>query len=135
MPSQRPLPLIVAACVSAVEGAFLAGYAVYILIQVARLGITGPEPVSNPVSVTLEIVIFAVIGAGLLAAGWGLWHRRRWGRAPAVLGQLLCLVVAVPLAGAVGGVERTIGIVASVTAVVALVCLFLPSTTRALERE
>lgn len=134
MPSQRPLPLTVAAVVSAVEGTFLAGYAAYILIQVARLGITGPDPVSNPVSVTLEIVIFAAIGAGLLAAGWGLWNRRRWGRAPAVLGQLLCLVVTVPLAGAVGGVERTIGIVATIAAIAALVCLFVPSTTRALER-
>lgn len=112
---------------------FLAGYAAYILVQVARLGITGPEPVSNPVSVTLEIVIFAVIGAGLLVAAWGLWRLRRWGRAPAVLGQLLCLVVSVPLTGAAGGVERTIAIVATIAAVAALVCLFVPATTRALE--
>ena len=134
MISGRPFVIVLAAAVALVEGVFLIGYALYIAVQVARLGITGPEAVSNPVSVIMEIVIFAGIGAGLLASAWGLWLLRRWGRAPAILGQLLALIVAVPLAFAIGSVERSIAIVAIIAAVTALICLFLPTTTRALER-
>ena len=133
MISGRPFVIVLAAAVALVEGVFLIGYALYIAVQVARLGITGPEAVSNPVSVIMEIVIFAGIGAGLLASAWGLWLLRRWGRAPAILGQL-ALIVAVPLAFAIGSVERSIAIVAIIAAVTALICLFLPTTTRALER-
>ena len=127
--------LRVAAVIALVEGAALAAYGLYVIVQVARLGITGPSPVSNVQSVTLEIVIFLVFGAGLLLAGWGLWRVKRWGRAPAVIGQLLGLVVGVPLVGAPGGVERVVGILVVAMAVAALVCLFLPSTTRALLEE
>ena len=134
MISGHPFVIVLAAAVALVEGVFLIGYALYIAVQVARLGITGPEAVSNPVSVIMEIVIFAGIGAGLLASAWGLWLLRRWGRAPAILGQLLALIVAVPLAFAIGSVERSIAIVAIIAAVTALICLFLPTTTRALER-
>ena len=134
MISGRPFVIVLAAAVALVEGVCLIGYALYIAVQVARLGITGPEAVSNPVSVIMEIVIFAGIGAGLLASAWGLWLLRRWGRAPAILGQLLALIVAVPLAFAIGSVERSIAIVAIIAAVTALICLFLPTTTRALER-
>ena len=129
------LPLRIASLVAFVEGAAFTAYAIYVLIEVARFGITGPSAVSSVQSVTLEIVIFAVFGIGLLVAGWGLWRARRWGRAPAVLGQLLGLVVGVPLVSATGSIERFVGIVIVVLAVVSLVCLFLPSTTRSLLGE
>lgn len=135
MASQSMLPLRVAAAVAGVEGAAFTAYAVFVIVEVARYGITGPAAVSNVQSVTLEIIIFAVFGVGLLLAGWGLWRARRWGRAPAVLGQLLGLVVGVPLIGAEGPVERAAGMLIVVLAVVALVCLFVPSTTRALNPE
>lgn len=126
------LPLRIAAIVALVEGAAFTAYAIYVIVEVARFGITGPSAVSNVQSVTLEIVIFAVFGIGLLLAGWGLWRARRWGRAPAVLGQLLGLVVGVPLVSATGSVERVAGILIVAMAVVSLVCLFMPSTTRSL---
>lgn len=129
---QRPIPLLIAAAVSSIEGAALAAYGIYVMVQVARLGITGPSPVSNVESVTLEIIIFLAFGAGLLVSGWGLWTARRWARAPAVLGQLLALVVGVPLVRAPGGVERGVGIALVALAVTALICLFVPSTTRAI---
>ncbi|MFM8772502.1 MAG: hypothetical protein ACKOFP_01435 [Actinomycetota bacterium] len=127
--------LRVAALIALVEGAALVAYGLSVIVQVARLGITGPSPVSNVQSVTLEIAIFLAFGAGLLLAAWGLWRARRWGRAPAVIGQLLGLVVGVPLVGAPGGVERAVGILVVALAIAALVCLFLPSTTRALLEE
>ena len=136
MSAPSPLSsLRVAAVIAIIEGAALVAYGLYVIVQVARLGITGPAPVSNAQSVTLEIVIFLFLGGGLLAAGWGLWRVRRWGRAPAVLGQLLGLIVGVPLVGATGAVEKSAGIAIVIMSIVALVCLFLPSTTRALVDE
>ena len=68
------LPLRIAAIVALVEGAAFTAYAIYVIVEVARFGITGPSAVSNVQSVTSEIVIFAVFGIGLLLAGWGLWR-------------------------------------------------------------
>ncbi|TEX46233.1 MAG: hypothetical protein B7C55_14265 [Actinomycetales bacterium mxb001] len=133
--TEAPRGLRAAAIIALIEGAALVAYGLYVLVQVARLGITGPAPVSSVQSVTLEIIIFLFLGAGLLVAGWGLWRVRRWGRAPAVLGQLLGLIVGVPLVGAVGSVERIAGIAVVIMSIGALVCLFLPSTTRALVEE
>jgi uncharacterized membrane protein (DUF2068 family) len=129
----RPVAaLVVGAAVAAIEGIALVVYSGYITVQLVRLGITGPAEVSNPVSVTLEIVIFALLGVGLCLAAWGLWHARRWARSLLVVGQFLALVVGVPLVSAPGGVERTAGIALVVLAVAALISAFLPSTTRAL---
>lgn len=123
------------AAVVLVEGLLLVGYGLYVIVQLARLGITGPAPVSNPASVTLEIVIFLAMGAGLLASAWGLWQGRRWARAPAVLAQILALVVGVPLMGAPGGVERSVGIVMSGLAVITVVVLLTPGMTRDLSAD
>lgn len=132
---ETPISLRVAAVIALVEGAALVAYGTYVIVQVARLGITGPAPVSNVQSVTLEIVIFLVFGAALLLAAWGLWRTRRWSRALAVLGQLIGLVVGVPLVSATGSVERIAGILVVLMSIGALVCLFLPSSTRALVDE
>lgn len=131
--STRPVPsLMVGAAVAAIEGLALLAYGIYIAVQVTRLGITGPAAVSNPVSVGLEITIFSIFGAAMLAAAGGLWRVRRWGRSLLVLGQLLALVVGVPLASAAGGVERTAGIAVVVLAVAGLVAAFWPTTTAAI---
>lgn len=129
---QTPRWLRVAAVIALVEGAALVTYGIYVIVQVARLGITGPAPVSNVQSVALEIVIFLVFGIALLLAAWGLWRTRRWSRSLAVLGQLIGLVVGVPLVSATGSVERMAGILVVAMSIGALVCLFLPSSTRAL---
>lgn len=123
--------LVIGAVVAAVEGVALLAYAAYIAVQVVRLGITGPEEVSSPIAVTLEIVIFTVLGVGMVLATRGLWHARRWARSLLVVGQFLALVVGVPLVSAVGGVERGAGIALVVLAVAGLAAAFWPSTTRA----
>lgn len=96
--------------IAGLEGLALLGYAVYDLVNVIRLGIQGPAEVSNAPGVALQILIFALFGAAmwLVASGW--WRRRRWARAPFLLGQLLALVVGVPLAQAAGRVEQGAGI-------------------------
>lgn len=123
--------LVVGAVVAAIEGTALLGYALYIVIQVARLGITGPAEVSSPIAVTLEIIIFALLGASLVLAARGLWRARRWARSMLLVGQFLALVVGVPLAGAEGGVERGVGFALIALAVAGIAAAFWPTTTAA----
>jgi len=68
---------------------------------------------------------FAIIGGGVLAAGWALWTGRRWGRGVAVFAQLLLLPVTWYIA--VGSHQWLYGIPVGVVAVVTLVLLFSPS--------
>lgn len=124
--------LVIGAVVAGIEGVALLIYALYITVQVARLGITGPAEVSSPVAVTLEITIFAVFGIGMVLAAVGLWRARRWARSLLVVGQFLALVVGVPLVTAEGGVERSAGIALVALAVAGLVAAFWPSTTAAI---
>jgi hypothetical protein len=69
---------------------------------------------------------FAIIGGGVLAAGWALWTGRRWGRGVAVFAQLLLLPVAWYMA--VGSGQWLYGVPVALVAVVTLVLLFSPST-------
>lgn len=131
--SQRPaLSLVVGSVIAMVQGLALVVYAGYIAVQTMRLGITGPAEVSNPVAVTLEIVIFGLFGVAMVGASWGLWRARRWSRSLLVVGQFIALVVGLPLAAAAGSIERSVGIVLVGIAVVALVAAFWPTTTRAI---
>ncbi|MBM3685431.1 MAG: hypothetical protein FJW85_00290 [Actinobacteria bacterium] len=131
---ERPaVSLLVGAGVAAIEGLALTVYAVYIAVQVARLGITGPAEVSNPVAVTLEIAIFGLLGVALILAARGLWRSRRWARSMLVVGQFIALVVGVPLVTAEEGPQRGAGIVLVCLAVAGLVAAFWPSTTTAIE--
>ena len=130
----RGLPvtsLVIAAVIAGIQGIALLTYAVYIVVQTARLGITGPEAVSTPITVMWEITIFGLFGLAMVFAARGLWRARRWARSLLVVGQFIALVIGVPLATAEGGVERTAGIVLVAMAVIALVAAFWPSTTAA----
>jgi len=69
---------------------------------------------------------FAIIGGGVLAAGWALWTGRRWGRGVAVFAQLLLLPVSWYIA--VGSHQWVYGVPVGIVALVALVLLFSPST-------
>jgi hypothetical protein len=40
------------------------------------------------------VLLFALVGAGLLLVGRDLMRRRRWARAPAVTWEVICLPVA-----------------------------------------
>jgi hypothetical protein len=128
----RPVrSLVIGAIVAGIEGVVLIGYAVYIVVQVARLGITGPSEVSSPIAVTLEIVIFGLLGVAMVLAARGLWRARRWARSLLVVGQFLALVVGVPLATAEGDAERAAGLGLVALAVAGLLAAFWPTTTAA----
>lgn len=129
----RPVAsLVVGAVIAGVQGVALLIYAVYIAVQTARLGITGPAAVSSPIAVTLEITIFGLFGVAMVLAARGLWRSRRWARSLLVVGQFIALVIGVPLATAEGGVERAAGIVLVGMAITGLVAALLPTTTAAI---
>ncbi|HEX2284406.1 MAG TPA: hypothetical protein VHI10_06170 [Mycobacterium sp.] len=68
---------------------------------------------------------FAIIGGGVLAAGWALWTGRRWGRGIAVFAQLLLLPVSWYIA--VGSQQWLYGIPIALVALLTLGLLFSPS--------
>lgn len=76
---------------------------------------------------------FAVMGAGLVTAGWALWTGRRWGRGIAVFAQLLLLPVAWYIA--VGSGQWTYGVPVALVAGIALVLLFSPSAVQWLSQD
>jgi hypothetical protein len=68
---------------------------------------------------------FAIVGVGVLSAGWALWTGRRWGRGLAVFAQLLLLPVAWYIA--VGSHQWLYGIAVGVFALITLGLLVSPS--------
>ena len=69
---------------------------------------------------------FAIMGSGVLAAGWALWTGRRWGRGIAVFANLLLLPVAYYMT--IGSGQWGYGVPVAVVAIGALALLFSPST-------
>jgi hypothetical protein len=71
---------------------------------------------------------FALIGGGVLAAGWALAVGKRWGRGPAVFTQLLLLPVAWYVG--VGSHQLIYGIPLGLVALTALILLLSPAAVR-----
>ncbi len=68
-------PFVALAVVALLQGVALLGYAVFDVVEAVRVGITGPEEVSNPAALILLIVITAAFGVGLVWVGVGLVAR------------------------------------------------------------
>jgi hypothetical protein len=116
-----PAPTTVrqAAVLVAIEGAAGIVAAVVYLVSGA-LG--GDEPGLNFFGTAAW---FAMVGGGVLAAGWALWTGRRWGRGVAVFAQLLLLPVSWYVA--VGSHQWIYGVPIAAVALITLVLLFSPS--------
>ena len=71
---------------------------------------------------------FALVGAGVLAAGWALVAGKRWGRGLGVFTQLLLLPIAWYVA--VGSHRPAFGIPLGLVALSALVLLLSPAAVR-----
>jgi len=71
---------------------------------------------------------FALVGAGVLAAGWALVAGKRWGRGLGVFTELLLLPIAWYLT--VGSHRPAFGIPLALVALTALVLLFSPASVR-----
>lgn len=127
--------IVTLAALALLEGLFLIGYAVYDVIEAFRTGITGPAEVSNPAALLGLIAITAIFGAGLLWVSWGWWNGRSWARSPFVFAQLIIAFIGYELSQSMDDGPRTIGQVAMVVAVVAIVMSFLPSVRRVLAAD
>ncbi|MFD0363750.1 hypothetical protein ACFQZZ_20065 [Nocardia sp. GCM10030253] len=76
---------------------------------------------------------FGILGGAVLAAGIGLLLGRRWGRAIAVIAQLLLLPVAWSLL--TDSHQPVYGALLGVVAIAALVLLFAPPSSRWMAQE
>lgn len=118
-----PSPAIVrqAGVVVAVEGAALLVVAGVLVVR-HLAGTTDPVWLSGYGTAGW----FAIMGSGVLAAGWALWTGRRWGRGIAVFANLLLLPVAYYMT--IGSGQWGYGVPVAVVAIGALALLFSPST-------
>jgi hypothetical protein len=123
----RPATLTVAAALLAAEGLLALALGGYVAVET----VAGQE---SDLVTALAVAGFAVLlGAGLLWVAWGLWQVLRWSRGPAVVAQIFALpVVALPL---ISGGRYGLGVPLTAAAVVALITLLAPATTRALYGE
>jgi hypothetical protein len=109
-----------AAVVVALEGAALVGVAVVLVVR-HLAGVKDLPWLSGYGTAAW----FAIMGAGVLAAGWALWTGRRWGRGIAVFAQLLLLPVAWYMG--VGSQRWLYGVPVGLAALATLALLFSPS--------
>ncbi|MFI0963033.1 hypothetical protein ACH4S8_16775 [Streptomyces sp. NPDC021080] len=121
----RPGRLTAAAALAALEGTALVAGGVCVFV----LGLTG-DPDNRQQAVTGGVTLIALALLPLLAAR-GLLLRRSWSRGPALITQIMALPVAYTLLQA-DSVAIPAGIALAVVALVALVLLVNPETTRAL---
>ncbi|MEU6717634.1 hypothetical protein ABZ897_39730 [Nonomuraea sp. NPDC046802] len=122
--NRRPLTLLIAAAVVALEGLVALGLGVFVAVET----LTGrPDDMT---SAAAEAVFGLLIGAGLLWVAWGgLIKMERWGRSPAVLAQIFMLPIAVTL---IQSDQPQLGIPVIVAALAGLATLLAPPTTYAL---
>ncbi|MEV6109335.1 hypothetical protein AB0M28_32185 [Streptomyces sp. NPDC051940] len=123
--SARTGRLTVAAVLTAVEGAVVAGLGVYMLVM---LFAGDPESRRSALFGGLTVLALAVLP---LAAARGLWLLRSWSRGPAVITQLMAIPVVWTMVD-VGGALLAPGIALGAVALAALVMLMSPSTVEAL---
>lgn len=128
-------PIIAIAVIAAIEGLGLIGYAMFDLIESIRVGVSGPEEVSNVPAVIVLIVIQLLFGAGMLWVARGWWQSARWARSPFLVAQLLGILVGYELTQAVGGVEKAVGFSVVGIAAAGVVLSFLPAVSRAIDPE
>jgi Na+-driven multidrug efflux pump len=121
------------ALIALVEAAGLLVYGGYEAVQGVLVGATGPAEVSNVPAIILQVVIFAVLGVGMVYVGRGWLQRRRWARAPFILAQLIGLLVGIPIAQTAGAAPRISGIALTALAIAGIVVALTPAVTRALQ--
>jgi hypothetical protein len=96
-------------------------------------GYVGVETaIGNPTDLISSIFVAGfgiLVGAALLRVAWGMIQVNRWTRSPGVLTQIFALPVGITL---IQSDQQAIGIPLIAIAVIGLVALLSPSTTRVL---
>jgi len=116
-PGQRPLTIVVAAVLLALEGLVGLGYAGIAVGQIRM---------SRPVVGVGVAILMAAFGLLLLVVARGVFLGRRWSRGPAVVAQLILL----PLAWSFkGGSTTWVSVVLAALAIAVLVGVLHPRST------
>jgi len=118
--SPLPPPVRVLWLVVLAEAAVLVGYGLLVLVMAVR----GDR--SSAVAAVGLAVLLAGLGVGLAAAGRAVLHRRRWGRAPVIVCQLLGFAVGVPVAQ---GGALLVGLLLATGAAAGLAAALAPQVT------
>ncbi|WP_433434012.1 hypothetical protein [Nonomuraea sp. CA-141351] len=122
--SSRPVTLVIAAAIVALEGLAALGLGIYVGVETL---VSTPD---NLTTALAESAFGLLIGAGLLWVAWGgLFRMERWGRSPGVLAQIFVVPVSVTL---IESGQPQLGIPLIVIAVAGLATLLAPPTTHAL---
>ncbi|MFI7642798.1 hypothetical protein [Nonomuraea sp. NPDC049400] len=122
--SSRPVTLVIAAAIVALEGLAAFGLGIYVAVETL---VSTPDNLTTAIA---ESAFGVLIGAGLLWVAWGgLFRMERWGRSPGVLAQIFVLPVSVTL---IQSGQPQLGIPLIVIAVAGLATLLAPPTTHAL---
>ncbi|WP_432557929.1 hypothetical protein [Granulicoccus sp. GXG6511] len=108
-----------------------AGLLILVAAVAAALGLleafnVRPERAVVGIGSTILLVAYAV---GLIIVARGLLRLRSWSRGPAVATQVVQLPVAYSF---LGGATTWVGVVLGLVSITTIVCLVLPSSTRAL---
>ena len=125
--------VVALAIIALLEGVALLGYALFDAVEAVRVGVTGPAEVSNAPALLLLIAITAAFGAGLVLVARGWWQSRRWARSPFILAQIIFGLIGYELSQSEGSVERTVGYVTVLVAILGLVLSFTPAVSRAID--
>lgn len=125
--SGPPTTIRVAGAITALEGAIGVVVAVILVIREAA----GHREAA--ISGYGTAAWFGIIGGGVLLGGLALLGGRRWGRAIAVVAQILLLPVAYALL--TDSDLPTVGIPVAIAALAVLVLIFSPASTRWLVGE
>jgi hypothetical protein len=118
----RPLTLVVAAVILALEGLTALVFGGYAAVE-TLLG--------KPADVMSSLLVAAFgmgVGAGIVWVGWNILQEARWSRGPAVVTQIFAL----PLGWTLAPEQPALGIPLIAVAVVAGACLLAPPSTKAL---
>ncbi len=118
------------AAIAAIEGLGLIIYAIFDIIEAVRVGITGPADVSNPAALMLLIVIYFVLGFGLLLVARAWWLMRTWQRGAFILAQVIAVLVFFDLTQSTENLPRTVGLLIFLMAIAGIVLVFTPRVLR-----
>lgn len=119
-------PLVAAVVIAVLEALALTAYAVGI----------GVSAVQNPGSVAaapVEIVLYLIFAAGLVAIARGLWGRRSVARTPFAVAQMFGLVIGWTLTQGDGDLVHRLGYAVLAVSVVGIALVMSPAVGEALD--
>ncbi|RKE21081.1 hypothetical protein [Streptomyces sp. TLI_171] len=123
--ADRPVPLLVGAAITALEGAAMTGWGLYSLVS----GFTGRDADFGRAETGGAVLL--LMGLLPLLAGRALLRRQKWGRSPAVLTNSICLPVAYYMWQS-GGAMAAVGVAVGVIGLAGIVALLNPRVTTVL---